>query len=295
MMKNFSTTLSFDRTEQPVHLLSTSNIGFPNDLWIPSINEDVLNVEPAEANQVNLGFDFRPSTNFHISLDGYYKEINHLLKFNVLSSLPSLSDILSDYLEAEVTSGSGTSKGIELEATYQTAQFKSSIAYTLSKTDRIFDDFNENQAFPFEFDQRHKFTINLYQKIGTHFWVYANWNYFNGISQTLYSSPFPFNPINNISVPGEGEDDRILSTINGDQLPDYHRLDIGLVWRKENKRFNHELNLGIQNVYNRKNIFFTYQEEDFNFPEFNGLRESTALPLLPSLMYKIGFSSKNEN
>ena len=281
MLKNLSSTISLDHTEQPVHLLSTSNIGFPNDLWLPSIE----NIKPAKADQINLGFDYRPNSNFRFSIDGYLKRMDNLIKFQELSSIPSLYDFLSDFWESEVTIGNGTSKGIETEIAYQTQQFKTSIAYTFSKTDRTFESFNEDKTFPFEFDQRHKFTINHYQKLNQEFWFYANWNFYNGLNQTLYLSEYPFQPLNTFNPPP----DISISDINGNRQPDYHRLDIGIVWRKENLKVHHELNLGVQNIYNRKNIFFSYEEEDFFDPEITMLQKSSALPFLPSLMYKVGF------
>jgi len=277
--KNISTTFSFDKTTQTVHLLSSSNIGFPNDLWLPSIE----NILPSEAMQFNWGLTWNANSNLRIGSNFYYKKMDNLLKFKELSSIPSLFDFLSDFWESEVTNGNGTSKGFEVKADYQQSQFKTSIAYTLSKTDRQFEDFNNDEKFPFEFDQRHKLTIQFFQKIKNELWWYANWNFYNGLHQTLYLSEGPFTPLDNYFPPP----DIRLSSVNGDQLSDYHRLDIGLVWRREKTSFSQEFNLGVQNVYNRKNTFFQYQEEDPFFPDANGLKKSQALPLLPFIMYKI--------
>ncbi len=281
LSKNFSSTLSLDHTEQPVHLLSTANIGFPNDLWLPSIE----NIKPAKANQINLGLDYRSSKGLSIAVDGYFKKMDNLVKFQEMSSLPSLFNFFSDFWESEVVIGNGISKGIETEIAYQTQQFKTSLAYTFSKTDRTFEGFNNDKTFPFEFDQRHKLTINHYQKLNQHFWLYANWNFYNGLRQTLYSSYGPFRPLDTFFPPP----DISVSEVNENQLPDYHRLDVGIVWRKENPKVHHELNFGIQNIYNRENIFFSYLEEDYFDSEITMLQNSKALPLLPSLMYKVGF------
>lgn len=284
ILKNLSATIAFDRTEQPVHLLSSSNIGFPNDLWVPSIE----NIKPEKAHQINLGLNFQPHKNWNIAVNGYYKKMDNLLKFREESSIPSLFDYLSDFWEAEVATGKGISKGVELDIDFQTKKFKSSIAYTLSKTNRIFQDFNESKSFPFEFDQRHRLTINFYQKLLPNLWWYANWNFSNGLRQTLYESAEAFTPIESYFPPPNTR----LSEINGDQLPNYHRLDLGMVLRITKTQWNHELQLGVQNVYNRKNIFFTYEQQDDFFPELNGKKESKALPILPSLMYKLSFNGK---
>lgn len=286
MLKNLSATVALDRTEQPLHLLSTSNIGFPNDLWLPSID----NIEPEEAHQINLGLNFHPHKNLNIAMNGYLKKMDNLLKFSEQSSIPSLFDFFSDFWESEVTTGEGISKGIELDVDFQTKKFKSSIAYTFSKADRTFKGFNGGKTFPFEFDQRHKLTLNFYQKILRNLWWYANWNFSNGIRQTLYESSEPYTPIDNYIPPP----DTRLTSINGDQLPNYHRLDLGIIWRISKTRWNHELQLGVQNVYDRENIYFTYERKDDFFPGQNGRKKSTSLPILPSVMYKVSFSGKGK-
>lgn len=279
--KKLTSTLSFDKTAQTVHLLSTANTGFPNDLWIPSIE----NLKPATAKQINLGLDYRLNTQWQLSADLYYKELDNLLKFHELSSTPSLFNLPTNFWESQVSLGSGTSQGLEFSINYQNHSFKASVNYTLSKADRTFKDFKTTPHFPFAFDQRHKLSINTYQKITKNLWCFANWSFYNGINQTLYKSDGPFVPLESYFPPPDVR----LSTINAYQLPNYHRLDIGLLWQKAFPKVAHECQVGLQNVYNRKNVFFSYYEDDFLFPEESGIRDSRTLPLLPSVMYKLSF------
>ncbi len=284
LLENLSWTLSFDRMEQPIHLLSTSNIGFPNDLWLPSIE----NIEPEESFQVNMGIQYRLSDNISFNLDGYVKQMDNLLRFKEFSAIPSLFIFNSNFWEAEVSSGESNSRGLELESIYEDDGLRASIGLSFSKADRKFEEFNDNGEFPYAFDQRFKISANIYKKMADNFWIYGNWSFFNGLNQTLYSDIIPFTPLENFWPPPE---DRI-SDINGYQQPDVYRLDLGIIWRKEYKAFKHELQLGVQNVFNRKNTIFSYFEEDEFFPQESGIKNIDGLPILPSISYKLSFSKE---
>jgi hypothetical protein len=65
---------------------------------------------------------------------------------------------------------------------------------------------------------------------------------------------------------------------NNYRLPNYHRLDVGLHY-KTNNRFNeHNLSFDIFNVYNRKNPINVY----YSFYSFN---YSYSLPIIPTVTY----------
>ena len=72
---------------------------------------------------------------------------------------------------------------------------------------------------------------------------------------------------------------------NGYRMPDYHRMDLGLTWyMKDKKRFRHNLNFSVYNLYGRENAYtITFQEN-----EETGEQEAlqTALfKIIPSITY----------
>ncbi len=277
-------SLSYGRSWQPLHLLtSAADVGFPNDLWVPSTAQ----VRPQQSDQVNLNLIFADSKNWNINGSVYYKKMNHLLRYDGGGRLPSLYENASEDWQDRVIQGSGTSIGSELDLQYQNNNFKTNLSYTFSKTDRIFDALNDGKAFPFQFDQKHSLALSFYQAIGEKFWVYANWQLTNGLQQTLYKTDAPYQPLENYSTPPEDQ----LSSLNGYSLPLYHRLDLGLICSFKTNKFNHELVLGVQNVYNRKNIYFSYQYENEYYPEDDERVDRRSLPILPTLRYKLAFGS----
>lgn len=56
--------------------------------------------------------------------------------------------------------GSGLSYGMEVLYEVEADRFNGRLAYTLSKTDRLFEGFNDGKRFPAKFDRRHIFNAN---------------------------------------------------------------------------------------------------------------------------------------
>ena len=63
---------------QYIHLLSSTGVGLPTDLWVPATN----NVRPQRSNQVAFGIakDFIPQKS-NVSLEAYYKKMNNVIAY----------------------------------------------------------------------------------------------------------------------------------------------------------------------------------------------------------------------
>ena len=88
--------------------------------------------------------------------------------------------------------------------------------------------------------------------------------------------------------PDEDIFDRIYTAPNNINLPDYHRLDLGINFIKTTRRGNERTwNIGIYNAYCRKNVVFVAidQKED------NSLYGTgrAIFPIIPSFSYSLKF------
>jgi len=278
----FSIQLALDKMYQPLHVVSTSSIGFPNDLWVPSTQK----AQPQNSYQADLGLSFTHQAT-HIQLNAYLKQQDNLLRYNYVDdgNLPSLLEIVTQLWETESAVGSGQGMGIELGITNNRDNLKSMINYAYSDSNRQFDEINNGEEFPFEFNLTHTLSANFMFRLQNKLWMYANWNYRSGLRQTLYESEYLYSAIQNQFA---NELVQVSST-NGDIEKAYHRLDMGINWSHQGPKVNHKLTLGIQNVYNQKNNYFSYLLNDDQFPEFNGRESKGALPLLPTISYGLGF------
>jgi hypothetical protein len=66
-------------------------------------------------------------------------------------------------------------------------------------------------------------------------------------------------------------------------LPAYHRLDLGVHFKKQNRLGEYSLSFDIFNAYNRKNPINMYYWGDYSF-KYNYL-----LPIIPSVTYTLKF------
>ena len=277
--------VSYNRSEQGIHQLSSSNVGFPNDLWVPSVGK----VAPQQVDQYNLGIELDLSSEINIRTNIFHKHMSNLIAYANDISLPNLNERSSRFWEDEVVNGQGLSRGVEFDLGYRNKSIIANLAYTISQYDRQFDGIAENERYPFTFDQRHNLSLDVNAQLTESWSVYFSGKYSGGIHQTLYETSYNFVPIETLGL----DDLRPISARNGDQLPDYHRVDLGAVF-KFGKKLRKELVFGIQNIYNRKNVYYRYNLgdlllEDGTYFEAEGIQNGYALPILPTLRFSIHY------
>ena len=62
---------------QYVHLLSSTPLSMPTDLWVP-ITKDI---SPMYANQFSIGGYYSGLPGWEFSVEGYYKQMKHILEY----------------------------------------------------------------------------------------------------------------------------------------------------------------------------------------------------------------------
>lgn len=248
------------------------------EIWLPC----TWLLPPQRSKQVVLGTYFNFFRNFQISVEGYYTKMNHVIEDQTIKI-----DEIPDVWEKLFQSGNGRSYGTEILLEKKDGKVSGWIAYTLSKTERQFDNLNDGDYFPYMFDRRHNMNVVLNYNVSKKFDIGLIWDYKSGRHITLpdaqYSSAF------NLYTPGDDVNDLYaLSTINVYRLPAYHRLDIGLNFHKKRRRFSRTLSIGAYNAYNHHNssiVFLDYRESD----DTQEVIKSRALPVLPYISYKLKF------
>ena len=276
---NLTTTLSASKMAQSLHILSSTGGGLPSDLWVPSTN----NVQPETAWQVAWTTDYTIQKNWGVHFDVFYKKMNHLIAYLDEPALPGLLEFDPTYWEEEITNGQGESYGFStsLEKKKGATTGYLNYAYTVSR--RQFEDNNEGKSYPFRYTHPHEIKLSLKHQITPAFAAFASWQYGSGQPFSLVTTTYRFAPLSN---GGNGDEQRIGS-VNGHRLPAYHRLDAGVYFQWSGKNVKQSFNLGVYNAYNRKNPYYQYLQEDSFIPEDDGLKQQNALPLLPSISYRI--------
>ena len=228
---------SFGTYHQYLHLLSNSISPLSSfEIWMPS----GINIKPQKARQFTLGYSNLMSYHFEFTTEFFYKKMYNQIEYANHASL-----LLNPLIEGELRFGESKSYGFEFSLRRTKGKMTGWISYTYSRVFNQFADLNNNEPYPAFYDRPHDFSIYLSWLITSRLSMSANWTYYTGSAIT---TPVSFYYFNDNLVP-------IYGSKNNDRLPDYHRLDWALSWQlsKPHRKYQHSLNFGIYNLYNRHN------------------------------------------
>ncbi|HKL32844.1 MAG TPA: TonB-dependent receptor [Tangfeifania sp.] len=267
-----SMKLSYGRLYQFLHLLSNSTTTTPTDLWLPSSN----NVKPQIADQVSLGY-FRNFSNneFETSLEVYYKNLQNQIDYKNGAEL-----VFNSTVEAELVFGRGWAYGAELMLKRNFGRLNGWLSYTWSKTMRQFDDINSGNPYPARQDRTHDVSIVGIYDITNKWKLSATWIYYTGNAVTFPSGRYEI----------DGKVIGYYTERNSYRMPDYHRLDVGLVWqRKKTDRFESAWTFSVYNAYARENAYFIQFREKEDNPGMTEAVQVSLFKAIPSVSYKFKF------
>ena len=290
--------LSYAHMAQGIHLLSSTNLVMPSDIWI-SIDKDLPLMK---SDQWALGYNYEITKGFDLSVEGFYKQMDNLLEYREGYSLMTPTDRWAE----QVVMGKGESYGVELLLQKNTGKTTGWLSYTWSKSLRLFDrpgqEVFSGKKYYAGNDRRHNLNLVVNHRFNKHWEVSAAWNYQTGRRGTLSTTTFFGSGPSEFLTEGLVEDDiksgltvihflPILSSYkerNGYQLPAIHRLDMGVTYIWKMGKLENKVNLSVYNVYNRQNIsniYWGYENHELGAKKV--LRGVCLLPILPSISYTL--------
>lgn len=268
---------AYSKMHQPLHLLSSSGISLPVDLWVPATAEHM----PVEADQYSLGVDFAGDKHFNASISGYWKTLINTVDYKVGESFSPAN--LN--WEEKIAVGEGRSKGIELMLELSDNRLTGNIAYTLSGTESRSDMINNGEWYPSTYDHRHELKINGNYELKKNVNINAVWVFGTGGAVTIPESRY-FLAGDNRVIDFYDYSYFSYSERNNYRMPAYHRLDVGVNITKSKKRGVQTFSYGIYNLYNRKNPYYLTNRNQRNPNEFY---TNSLLPILPYVTYRFQF------
>ena len=268
---------SFSTMSQNLHLLSTNNVGLPNDLWVPSTKI----VKPQSSYQIAAGVA-HSFNNYEVSVEGYYKKM-----FNLIEYEQGTSFILNNKgWEQSVILGQGYSYGIEFFLQKRIGNLSGWLGYTYSRTMRRFDELNFGKEFPAKFDRRHDIAITAIYKLSSKVDISGSWVFNTGDHLTVPLGFFYLDE--NLIIKNSYNSyyglKKIYSDRNAYSMPAYHRLDISLRYQAGNNIWT----FSVYNAYNQKNPFYIYFDEDRSLNKVTAKKVSV-FPIIPSISYSYKF------
>ncbi len=282
---------SYARMNQYVHLLTNSGIGLPTDLWVPSTKQ----VKPESSQQIALGLAKDvPSRNLSISIETYYKKSDNVINYKEGATFLDLDDLENgdefDFQD-KVVLGEGRSYGAEFLAQRKFGRVTGWIGYTLSWTKLKFDELNLGQEFFAKYDRRHDLSIVGIYKPNNRITLSAAFVFGSGQAFTLPVARIP-GYIHSIydSRSFFFNDPGVYRERGNFRGESYHRFDISIQFHKKKPKGIRTWELGVYNLYGRKNPFFYYTDSQYNDGTVREvLRRQTIFPLLLSISYKFEF------
>jgi hypothetical protein len=267
-----SVKASYNRMNQYLHLLSNSTASAPTDIWIPSTEL----VKPSVADQVAIGYfkNFKDNA-YEFSVETYYKWLDNLVEYE-----DGAETFLNEDIEAELEFGQGRAYGIEFYLKKNTGRFKGWVSYTLSKSERQFDNINNGAWFSARQDRTHDLSIVATYQLSPKLTLSGSWVYYTGDAVTF--------PVGKYEIDGQLQ--TLYSGRNGDRIPDYHRMDLGLTWTlQDTKKWHSDLNFSIYNVYNRHNTYsIDFSESENTAGEYEAV-QTYLFGVVPSVTWNFSF------
>ena len=266
----FSIKLAYARTSQHIHALRNQNTSTPFDRYTLSSNI----VEPEIADQISLGiFAATPDQAYDVSLEGYYRKVDHVLDYRDGKSFSSEIEI-----ERLILPGEGKGYGAELAIRKNTGKLTGWLAYTLSWSKTRIPGVNGGRWYDPNNDRRHDISIVGMYQLSKRWTLNGAWVFNTGQAFTAPSGKYQI------------EDNWIYyyAERNGYRAPDYHRLDVSAVWSKRYRRSTHEWVFSIYNLYNRYNPYLINFEDSENGARTKAVQYSL-FGIVPSVAFNIKF------
>lgn len=275
---NCALKLSYSRMKQYIHLLTSSRITFPTDLWVPATDK----VNPQISDQISLGAVYNFAEDYEFRIETYYKSMKDLIEYSEGSSFLDTGN-----WETKIEKGGlGRAYGLEFMLKKSSGKTTGWLSYTLAKTERQFENISLGRWFPYKYDRRHDVNVLVSRKINDKLDVGLTWEFSSGNLYTIITDVY-----DSYLVGGDFKKIQYYESRNNYRLPSYHRLDLGINFHKQKKIFYRTWSVSVYNAYNHKNVFFVYYGND----DIHGrkdliiFKKYTLFPILPSVTYSLKF------
>ncbi|MFC0077607.1 TonB-dependent receptor plug domain-containing protein [Flavobacterium procerum] len=237
--EKYSFYASYNKQYQYLSLITTSSVGIPTDFWIASSD----GIKPQSSNEFSIGSNQQISKSFSSSFGGFYRSMKDLLEYPYnVTQFNETTTFKNDLLV-----GKGKAYGLEMMIRKSIGKFNGWLSYTLSWSDRNFDELNNGKTYFAKYDRRHNFSlVGMYN-------LNSRWNF--GLTQVFssgnrFTMPTSWYFVNNNPV-------KEYSGYNNAQMPNYIRTDISAnYFFVKTAKKESALNFSIYNTFNIENPIY---------------------------------------
>ncbi|WP_103070263.1 TonB-dependent receptor plug domain-containing protein [Aquimarina sediminis] len=210
-----------------------SDLSLENQVWTLANNDQFPLIT---SYQYTFGSSFRKNK-WYLDIDSYYKQID---------GITTLTSGFINPIDNTYHIGESRVFGIDLFLKKRFKKYKTWVSYSYINTSNTFEDINNNESFPGNWNIEHTVKWSQFYKINN-FQFSLGWIWHTGKAFT------------NISGVDESGDIVILEfdEINSNNLPEYHRLDFSAIYDFKignSSDIKYRLGFSVQNLYNKKNL-----------------------------------------
>ncbi len=236
LTKNWSVNTSAEYRSQAVSQIQesiVSDLSLENQVWTLA-NKGKFPI--ITSYQYTLGSSFRKDK-WYLDIDGYYKQIDNIT---------TLTAGFINPIDNSYHTGKSSIYGLDFFLKKRFDNYKTWASYSYINTSNTFDDINNNESFPGNWNIEHTIKWSHFYKINN-FQFSLGWLWHTGKAFT------------NISGVDESGELVVLEfgKINSNNLPVYHRLDFSAIYDfiiPRNPDIKYRIGLSVLNLYDRKNL-----------------------------------------
>ncbi len=210
-----------------------SDLSLENQVWTLANNDQFPIIT---SYQFTLGSSFKKNR-WYLDIDSYYKQID---------DITTLTAGFINPIDNEYRTGKSRVFGIDLFLKKRFKKYKTWVSYSYINTRNKFNDINNNESFPGNWNIEHTVKWSQFYKINN-FQFSLGWLWHTGKAFT--------------NISGVDEDGNIviieLGGINSNNLPVYHRLDFSAIYDFKigyNPNIKYRIGFSVLNLYDRKNL-----------------------------------------
>ncbi|MDI6793355.1 MAG: TonB-dependent receptor [bacterium] len=203
-----------------------------------------------------MGMERKLSEDVRLRIEAYYKDFRHL--------------IIQDGEDSYSNDGQGFSKGLEFFLQKKEGgRLDGWISYALSKSKRRYGYFDWGKGiipyydptlYPTNQDRRHTISVVANYKLSDKWRLGMKWRCDSGNPRT------PFHKLSR-QIQEEGEIKIPQGFIRSERMPWYHRIDVRFSRDFKLWNLDHSFYFEVINLYNRKNLYGYYYDEDDYYSE----------------------------
>ncbi|RYE14144.1 MAG: hypothetical protein EOP51_28625, partial [Sphingobacteriales bacterium] len=263
---------SYNRNTQNIHILTNANTSSPTDQYVMSSN----NIKPEIGDQVAMGYFRNAKDNtFEFSAEVYYKWLQNQIDYKNGAEL-----IANANVESELVYGTGRAYGLELYAKKTKGRLTGWVSYTLSRTERRFDELNSGNYFPARQDRTHDLALVGIFNLSKRWSVSANYIYSTGNAVTYPAGKYNL----------DGLTTYYYTERNANRMPATTRLDVAATLKgKETKKFRSSWSFSLYNALNRHNPYAIQFRDKKDDPSRTEAVQIALFGIIPSVTWNFNF------